>query len=278
MRKQPGFFDVDDRLRRLSDLGDQLEAFRAAVDFEMFRPDLVAALSYSDGAQGGRPPFDPVMMFKILVIQVTNNLSDERAEFLINDACRSCVFSELDYQIASPTRGRFSWSGRNRRKPAPLGVCSSVSMRPFGDGRGSGDGRRMAKSAVEGELSARFFFDALRVKIRDEGLVRNKAVYIALGVQADGTKDILGLWIENTEGAKFWLRVMNEPKNRGVNDVLVAIVDGSKGFPEAINAVFPQTTVQTCIVHLIRFDGFRLLEGPQSPRRRAEGDLSGEGC
>ena len=96
------------------------------------------------------------------------------------------------------------------------------------------------------------FFDALRVKIRDEGLVRNKAVYIALGVQADGTKDILGLWIENSEGAKFWLRVMNELKNRGVSDVLIAVVDGLKGFPEAINAVFPQTIVQTCIVHLIR--------------------------
>jgi len=96
------------------------------------------------------------------------------------------------------------------------------------------------------------FFDALRVKIRDEGLVRNKAVYIALGVQADGTKDILGLWIENTEGAKFWLRVMNELKNRGVGDVLIAVVDGLKGFPEAINAVFPQTIVQACIVHLIR--------------------------
>src|SRR5438552_8681388 len=85
MRRQAGFFDVDDRLKRLSDLGDQLEAFRAAVDFEMFRPDLDAALAYSDGAQGGRPPFDPVMMFKVLVIQTTNNLSDERAEFLIND-------------------------------------------------------------------------------------------------------------------------------------------------------------------------------------------------
>src|ERR1700683_272226 len=96
------------------------------------------------------------------------------------------------------------------------------------------------------------FFDALRVKIRDEGLVRNKAVYIALGVQADGTKDILGLWIENTEGAKFWLRVMNELKNRGVSDILIAVVDGLKGFPEAINAAFPQTIVQTCIVHLIR--------------------------
>jgi putative transposase len=96
------------------------------------------------------------------------------------------------------------------------------------------------------------FFDALRVKIRDEGLVRNKAVYIALGVQADGTKDILGLWIENTEGAKFWLRVMNELKNRGISDLLIAVVDGLKGFPEAITAVFPQTIVQTCIIHLIR--------------------------
>jgi IS5 family transposase len=85
MRGQSGFFDVDDRLRRLSDLGDQLEAFGAAVDFEIFRVDLVAALAYSDGAQGGRPPLDPVMMFKILVIQAANNLSDERTEFLIND-------------------------------------------------------------------------------------------------------------------------------------------------------------------------------------------------
>lgn len=96
------------------------------------------------------------------------------------------------------------------------------------------------------------FFDALRVKIRDEGFVRNKAIYIALGIQPDGTKDILGLWIEQTEGAKFWLRVMNELKNRGVNDVLIAVVDGLKGLPEAINAVFPQTIVQTCVVHLIR--------------------------
>jgi len=96
------------------------------------------------------------------------------------------------------------------------------------------------------------FFDALRVKIRDEGFVRNKAVYIALGVMPDGTKDILGLWIEQTEGAKFWLRVMNELKGRGISDILIAVVDGLKGFPEAINAAFPQTVVQTCIVHLIR--------------------------
>ena len=96
------------------------------------------------------------------------------------------------------------------------------------------------------------FFDALRVKIRDEGLVRNKAVHIALGVRADGSKEILGLWLEQNEGAKFWLRVMNELKNRGVEDILIAIVDGLKGFPEAITAVFPQATVQTCIVHLLR--------------------------
>src|SRR5215213_7353511 len=96
------------------------------------------------------------------------------------------------------------------------------------------------------------FFDALRVKVRDEGLVRNKAVHIALGVRADGSKEILGLWLEQNEGAKFWLRVMNELKNRGVEDVLIAVVDGLKGFPEAITAVFPQATVQTCIVHLLR--------------------------
>ena len=96
------------------------------------------------------------------------------------------------------------------------------------------------------------FFDALRVKIRDEGLVRNKAVHIALGVRADGTKEILGLWLEQNEGAKFWLRVMNELRNRGVEDVLIAVVDGLKGFPEAIAAVFPDATVQTCIVHLPR--------------------------
>ena len=96
------------------------------------------------------------------------------------------------------------------------------------------------------------FFDALRVKIRDEGTVRNKAVYVALGVRGDGRKEILGLWIEQTEGAKFWLRVMTELKNRGVEDVLIAVVDGLKGFPDAITAVFPQAQVQTCVVHLIR--------------------------
>jgi putative transposase len=96
------------------------------------------------------------------------------------------------------------------------------------------------------------FFDALRVKIRDDGLVRNKAVYIALALNSDGEKEVLGLWIEQTEGAKFWLKVMNELKNRGLNDILIAVVDGLKGFPEAIATVFPLTTVQTCIIHLIR--------------------------
>src|SRR4051812_24723392 len=95
MRMQAGFFDVDDRLKRLSDLGDQLEAFEAAVEFEAFRPELNAALTYSDGTQGGRPPFDPVMMFKILVIQAQNNLSDERAEFLINDRLSFMRFLDL---------------------------------------------------------------------------------------------------------------------------------------------------------------------------------------
>jgi putative transposase len=102
-------------------------------------------------------------------------------------------------------------------------------------------------------LYAIVFFDALRVKIRDEGTVRNKAVYLAVGVLPEGRKDVLGIWIEQTEGAKFWLRVMTELKNRGVADLLIAVVDGLKGFPEAITAVFPQAQVQTCIVHLIRY-------------------------
>jgi putative transposase len=96
------------------------------------------------------------------------------------------------------------------------------------------------------------FFDALRVKVRDEGLVRNKAVHLALGVRADGSKEVLGLWLEQNEGAKFWLRVMNELRSRGVEDILIAVVDGLKGFPDAILAVFPDATVQTCIVHLLR--------------------------
>jgi len=96
------------------------------------------------------------------------------------------------------------------------------------------------------------FFDALRVKIREDAVVRNKAIYLALGVLPDGTRDILGLWIENTEGAKFWMKVFNDLKTRGVADILIAVTDGLKGLGEALGAVFPTTTLQTCIVHLIR--------------------------
>lgn len=96
------------------------------------------------------------------------------------------------------------------------------------------------------------FFDALRVKIRQDGVVRNKAVYLALGMLPDGTRDILGIWIENTEGAKFWMKVFNDMKTRGCHDVLIAVTDGLKGMGEALAVVYPATTLQTCIVHLIR--------------------------
>ena len=96
------------------------------------------------------------------------------------------------------------------------------------------------------------FFDALRVKIKEDAVVRNKAIYLALGVLPDGTRDILGLWIEGTEGAKFWMKVFNDLKTRGVADILIAVTDGLKGMPEALATVYPATTLQTCIVHLIR--------------------------
>ena len=96
------------------------------------------------------------------------------------------------------------------------------------------------------------FFDALRVKIREDNVVRNKAVYLALGVRRDGTREILGLWIETTEGAKFWMKVFNDLRTRGVLDILIAVTDGLTGMPQALEVVFPQTTLQTCIVHLIR--------------------------
>jgi transposase-like protein len=96
------------------------------------------------------------------------------------------------------------------------------------------------------------FFDALRVKIRDEGTVRSKAVYLALAVLPDGSRDILGIWIEQTEGAKFWLKVFTDLKTRGCQDILIAVTDGLKGMSEALAAVYPATTLQTCIVHLLR--------------------------
>jgi transposase len=113
MRGQPGFFDIDNRLKRLSDLGDQLEAFQSAVDFEVFRDELNRSLAYSDSAQGGRPPFDPVIMFKVPVIQATNNLSDERTEFLINDRLSFMRFLGLGLQDRVPD-ARTIWLVREK--------------------------------------------------------------------------------------------------------------------------------------------------------------------
>jgi putative transposase len=96
------------------------------------------------------------------------------------------------------------------------------------------------------------FLDALVLKIREGGTVQRRACYLAMGVGIDGSRDVLGMWFQETEGAKFWMQVLSELKQRGVSDILICCVDGLKGFPEAIEAVFPQTTVQTCIVHLIR--------------------------
>ena len=96
------------------------------------------------------------------------------------------------------------------------------------------------------------YLDAIQFKVRDNGHVRNKAIYLAIGVTIEGYKEVLGLWIAQTEGAKFWLQVVTELKNRGVTDIFIACVDGLKGFPEAIESVFPQTEVQLCIVHLVR--------------------------
>jgi putative transposase len=114
------------------------------------------------------------------------------------------------------------------------------------------------------------FLDALIVKIRDGGAVRNKACYVAIGVNLEGERDVLGLWFQSAEGAKFWLQVLTELKQRGVRDVLICCVDGLKGFPEAIEAVFPNAWVQTCIVHLIR-QSLRFV--PDKYRRQVAKDL-----
>jgi putative transposase len=114
------------------------------------------------------------------------------------------------------------------------------------------------------------FLDALIVKVRDGGAVRNKACYVAIGVNLEGERDVLGLWFQSSEGAKFWLAVLNELKQRGVRDVLICCVDVLNGFPEAIEAVFPQAWVQTCIVHLIR-QSLRFV--PDKHRRQVAKDL-----
>jgi transposase-like protein len=114
------------------------------------------------------------------------------------------------------------------------------------------------------------FLDALRVNIRDEGHVSKKAVYIALSIRLDGQKEVLGMWIEQNEGSKFWMGILNELKNRGVQDILIAAVDGLTGFPDAINAVFPKTEVQLCIVHMIR-NSVKYV--PYKDRKGVTGDL-----
>jgi len=114
------------------------------------------------------------------------------------------------------------------------------------------------------------FLDAVRVKIRDNGHVVNKAVYMALGVNLEGTKEVLGLWIAKEEGAKFWLKVVTELKNRGLRDMFIACVDGLKGFPEAIESVYPATEVQLCIVHMVR-NSLRYV--PWKDRKEVAADL-----
>ena len=108
------------------------------------------------------------------------------------------------------------------------------------------------------------------LKIRENGSVARRACYLALGVTLDGDRDVLGLWFQETEGAKFWMQVLSELKHRGVSDILICCVDGLKGFPEAIEAIFPRTTVQTCLVHLIRLS---LKYVPRRERERVARDL-----
>jgi putative transposase len=114
------------------------------------------------------------------------------------------------------------------------------------------------------------FLDALVLEIREGGTVQRRACYLALGVTVEGERDVLGMWFQEAEGAKFWMQVLNELKQRGVNDILLCCVDGLKGFPEAIEAIFPATTVQTCVVHLIRHS---LKYVPRREREQVARDL-----
>jgi len=114
------------------------------------------------------------------------------------------------------------------------------------------------------------FLDCLVIKVREGGTVQRRACYLALGVSLDGDRDVLGMWFQESEGAKFWLQVLNDLKQRGVQDVLIACVDGLKGFPDAIEAVFPDTWVQTCIVHMIRHS---LRYVPRREREQVARDL-----
>ena len=157
------------------------------------------------------------------------------------------------------------------------GIEVSPDLISDGDGRGAGGGRRLAEPSAGGGLPAGLLRRAAG-QDPDEGMVRNKAVHIALGVRADGTKEILGLWLEQNEGAKFWLRVMNELRNRGVEDILIAVVDGLKGFPDAITGRLPRrrsSRPASCICCAKAWSSSpRRIE---SRRGGAEGDLPGDG-
>ena len=131
------------------------------------------------------------------------------------------------------------------------------------------DAREWAKRPLE-DVYPVIFLDALILKIREGGTVQRKACYLALGVTVDGDRDVLGMWFQETEGAKFWMQVLTELKQRGVRDILICCVDGLKGFPEAIEAIFPRTTVQTCVVHLIRHS---LKYVPRREREQVARDL-----
>ena len=131
------------------------------------------------------------------------------------------------------------------------------------------DARAWASRPLE-DVYPVIFLDAMVLKIRENGTVQRRACYLALGVTLEGDRDVLGLWFQETEGAKFWMQVLGELKHRGVSDILICCVDGLKGFPEAIEAIFPKTTVQTCVVHLIRHS---LKYVPRREREQVARDL-----
>jgi putative transposase len=120
------------------------------------------------------------------------------------------------------------------------------------------------------DVYAVIFLDALVLKIREGGTVQRRACYLALGVTVEGERDVLGMWFQETEGAKFWMQVVSELEQRGVSDILLCCVDGLNGFPEAIEAIFPDTVVQTCVVHLIRHS---LTDVPRREREQVARDL-----
>jgi putative transposase len=131
------------------------------------------------------------------------------------------------------------------------------------------DVREWAKRPLE-DIYPILFLDCMVLKIRQDGTVQRRALYLALGVTLDGDRDVLGMWFQETEGAKFWMQVLNDLKQRGVRDILICCVDGLTGFPEAIEAIFPKTTVQTCLVHLIRSS---LKYVPRREREQVARDL-----